>query len=278
MSEKLKVFKNRLQVLKKKYPAYNHFFEFYTQVILTRKGFEKTPQIKVPEIEKQILDLKLKEGFPLLSPEDFSLDTKHAQELFFCLCESLKKIPETKEKAEKIESYFKDHPESLEETFKDFLEKKGVTIDSLDENLLSFVLLQSLKPSLSACAEGLAPLLKDVYWDKGYCPICGHYPYIAVLRENGKKMAKCSFCEYEWQIERIFCPFCGHKDHKKLKYFEVEGEEGYRVYLCEACKAYLKTVDERVLADVVDLELEDIATIHLDILAEKEGYKKKMEA
>ena len=47
MSEKLKVFKNRLQVLKKKYPAYNHFFEFYTQVILTRKGFEKTPQIKV---------------------------------------------------------------------------------------------------------------------------------------------------------------------------------------------------------------------------------------
>ncbi|RLA97259.1 MAG: formate dehydrogenase accessory protein FdhE, partial [Deltaproteobacteria bacterium] len=33
-------------------------------------------------------------------------------------------------------------------------------------------------------------------------------------------------------------------------------------------------VDERLLPDVADLELEDIATIHLDILAEKEGYKK----
>ncbi len=278
MSEKLKAFKSRLQALKKRYPAYEHFFDFYAQVILTRKGFEKTPQVKVPKIEKQVFDLKLKEGFPLLSPDEFSLDTNHAQELFFRLCEGLKGIPETKEKAEKIEAYFKDHPEDLPQAFKSFLEKKDFSPDGLDENVFNFLLFQSLKPSLHACAEGLTPLLKNVYWDKGYCPICGHYPYMAALRENGKKFAKCSFCEYEWQIERIFCPFCGHKDHKKLRYFEVEGEEGYRVYLCEACKCYLKTVDERVLADVVDLELEDIATIHLDILAEKEGYKKKMEA
>jgi len=274
MSEELKAFKNRLQTLRKKYPAYNHFFDFYAGVILTRRGFQKSPRVKVPAIEKQMLDLMIKEGFPLLSPDNFSLDVNQAQELFFRLCKSLKEVPETKAKAERIESYFKDHREDLAQIFNHFLEKKYSTPDALDEYLLHFVLFHSLKPSLRACAEALAPSLEQVSWNNGYCPICGHYPHIAALKEDGKRFLKCSFCEYEWQIERVFCPFCGEKDYKKLKYLEAEGEEAYRVYLCEACKSYLKTVDERLLPDVADLELEDIATIHLDILAEKEGYKK----
>ncbi|MDL1970458.1 MAG: formate dehydrogenase accessory protein FdhE [Candidatus Desulfofervidaceae bacterium] len=274
----LKNFQYRLENLKKKYPMYENFFNFYGSVLLTRKNFSQKPQIESVVVEEEMAKLKLKEGFPLLEKAAFNVDLEHAQLLFFTLCDKLKDVKEVKSAAEKINSYFLQHPEALKKVFIAFLKENEIDQIDLDFNLLKFLVFHSLKPSLEICVQGLKQKLEGKTWMKGYCPICGHYPYIAALRENGKKFVRCSFCGYEWSIERIFCPFCGNKNHEKLKYFEVEGEEGYRVYVCEECKRYLKTVDENKIENVVDLDLEDIATLHLDILAEKEGYKKEAEA
>jgi FdhE protein len=71
---------------------------------------------------------------------------------------------------------------------------------------------------------------------------------------------------------RIKCPFCGNEEQKTLAYFTVEEDERYRVEVCDNCKRYIKTVDFRKTNERADLEVEDIATIHLDMLANEEGY------
>ena len=49
--------------------------------------------------------------------------------------------------------------------------------------------------------------------------------------------------------------------------------EKYRVYFCEKCHGYIKTVDEGKTGDgPLNLLWEDINTVQLDILAMREGY------
>jgi len=42
---------------------------------------------------------------------------------------------------------------------------------------------------------------------------------------------------------------------------------------CEKCHQYLKTIDTRMM-EMIDPELEDIATLHLDLLASQKGYRR----
>jgi FdhE protein len=46
------------------------------------------------------------------------------------------------------------------------------------------------------------------------------------------------------------------------------------VDLCDKCKQYIKTVDTRKTASDPDLNIEDIATMYLDILASEKGFKR----
>ena len=59
-----------------------------------------------------------------------------------------------------------------------------------------------------------------------------------------------------------------------MHYFFSEEEEAYRVDLCDQCRGYIKTVDSRKLEYEPDLDLEDVVTIHLDILAVERGYQR----
>jgi FdhE protein len=113
-------------------------------------------------------------------------------------------------------------------------------------------------------------------WLEGHCPLCGSEPALAKLRrDDGKRMLWCQFCGTEWGYPRIKCPFCATENQKSLKYIFTEGENRYRVYLCDECKRYMKTIDEREIpeAEKPDLSFENQKTLYLDILAEKDGYR-----
>jgi FdhE protein len=52
-----------------------------------------------------------------------------------------------------------------------------------------------------------------------------------------------------------------------------EEEEGFRVDFCKKCNRYIKTLDKRAVVSLVPLELENLVTLHLDILAHEQGFK-----
>jgi len=130
-----------------------------------------------------------------------------------------------------------------------------------------------IRPALERVAARYGDAVRKAEWEEGYCPICGRDPKIGEIRdEDGSRYLFCNQCGFEWNYLRIKCPFCGNEEQQSLAYFTIEGDERYRVDVCNECKRYIKIVDFREAKQKADLDVEDIATIHLDMLANEEGY------
>ncbi len=108
------------------------------------------------------------------------------------------------------------------------------------------------------------------------CPFCSRKPGVGVLRplgDGGQRSLVCSFCLGEWEFRRIVCPGCGEENHAKLPVYTAEEFKHVRVECCDSCRHYIKTVDltRNGLADPV---VDEIASIPLDLWAQKQGYTK----
>jgi len=141
--------------------------------------------------------------------------------------------------------------------------------------LWAFVLNYALRPWLRALAAAALPTIELEKWQQGKCPVCGGSPdFAALVKEpaEGGRVLLCSRCDTEWPFPRASCPHCGDSDPKKQGYHPV-GEGGrYRLYVCEACGGYVKTVDLRVVDNSLPLAVERVLTLGLDVAAIQAGY------
>ena len=131
----------------------------------------------------------------------------------------------------------------------------------------------ALKPYLEWAAEQVLPYVDQQRWKRGYCPVCGGAPDFATLdTEIGARYLLCSRCNSQWLYRRLGCPFCGTTDHTKLFYYPSD-DNVYRLYVCEACQRYLKTIDLREVGREVLLSVERITTVTMDAAARWAGYE-----
>jgi FdhE protein len=140
-----------------------------------------------------------------------------------------------------------------------------------DPTPTEFLIRLLLSPYLQRAAEVVLPLLDLGQWRRGYCPVCGGQPHFSALRGEGEQSLLCSRCNAEWPFSRMQCPFCGNADHSKLAYYSSE-DGVYRLYVCKACRRYLKTIDLRQAEGHV-LAVEPILTVGMDLSAREEGYR-----
>jgi len=274
--KKLENLKKRVQQLKKKRPGYKEILNFYQKVKEEQEKTRSSLKIKPLSFKKEWKDLLKKEGFPLLEKKDFPLDVKASITLFHSLCEIGKEAnPHMAEQVKKIEEAIDQKKLDLKKIFTGESKAHKVVDElGLDQKIFSFLLHESMKPSIETGVKKLHEELDAETWPKGYCPVCGSQPYLALLKgEGGKRYLLCSYCRYEWRTDRLLCPFCGNKEQQSLNYFYAEGEETYRMDTCDKCHQYIKTIDARNI-EIIDLVLEDLATLHLDILAAQKGFKK----
>lgn len=144
----------------------------------------------------------------------------------------------------------------------------------LDQGLFRFVMSHTLHPVLHAYAVAAAPMLNDSPWLRGSCPVCGGFPDFSALEGSfGARRLLCGRCDSEWTYRRIGCPFCDNEDSTALGYFTT-GHDAYRLYVCERCKGYLKTVDTRETQHARPLPLERILTVGMDLAAAEHGYRR----
>jgi formate dehydrogenase accessory protein FdhE len=111
------------------------------------------------------------------------------------------------------------------------------------------------------------------------CPACGSSPSVARLRRpDGRRVLTCSLCGSEWEAARLLCTCCGTHEREDLGMLRLADGDARWVETCEACKGYIKTVDERRLpeGETVLPVVEEAATLHLDLLAEREGYIRRV--
>jgi hypothetical protein len=144
----------------------------------------------------------------------------------------------------------------------------------LDPGLVWTLAQNALKPALYAWCCQLSPLTEGVDWRRGYCPICGSAATLAELRGNDQsKHLRCALCGADWPFPQLQCMYCGNEDHSTLSYFYPDGErEKQRIEVCDKCGGYLKVIAAFSPIPVQVLPIEDLATLHLDYIAQERGY------
>lgn len=134
------------------------------------------------------------------------------------------------------------------------------------------ILAEIWRPFIRLYGQTIGPSLDLNQWMYGFCPVCGGVPYLACLKDNGKRHLFCSLCGFKWPYKRLGCPYCGNTDPRRISFLEVR-DGAYRLYVCDACKGYLKAVDERKAGyKVEDPHRVYISTRFLDALARDQGY------
>jgi FdhE protein len=275
----LEKLKERIQQIKKKRPAYGEILDFYQKVKGAQNKLKASLKIDPIKLKKEWKELLAKEGFSLIQKEDFPLDIEASARLFQSLCQIGKDAnPHMAAQVRKIEEALASKRIDLKKLFKKGVKEQRIEQVAgeleLDKKVFSFLIQSSIKPSIEAGMEQLRNDLDPETWLKGHCPVCGSLPSLGLLKEEvGKRYLLCSYCGFQWRIDRLICPFCNNKEQQSLHYLFAEGEEAYRIDLCEKCHQYIKTIDLRNLEES-DPSLEDLATLHLDILASQKGYKR----
>ncbi len=273
----------RVRQGKEEHPEYESFLDFWEKILSVQAAFDSRIKITEKDLPESLNGLKLKEGFPLLAWNTAPFEESLFQEVFLALCKATRKSNKKFEKEiPGIEKWHKDNGPAFsdwlnlyfQEERKPFLQKAHD--HGLDADLMVFLFSASWKPFMKSWSEALAPRLTPIKeeWNRGYCPVCGSSPLLSFLQEDGKKVAVCSTCEQVWPIPRLFCPNCSNTDQKTLHYFFVEGDEGDRIEVCDLCRHYLKTLDLRKKGVDPIPVIEDLLTTHLDLWAQKKGYKK----
>jgi FdhE protein len=269
----------RTRQIKKKRPGYGEILDFYQKVRHEQEKIKASLTIEPIRLKKEWKDLLAKEGFSVIEKKDFPLDIEASFSLFQSLCKIGKEAnPYMAEQVGKIEENIDKNRINLKGLFKEGVHEEKVEQIAeelgLDKKVFFFLIHNSIRPSIEAAVEKLLNELNTETWMKGYCPVCGSLPHLSLLKgEVGKRFLLCSYCGYQWQTDRIVCPFCNNKDQESLHYFTAEGEETYRIDLCDKCHNYIKTIDLRTIGEI-DASLEDLATLHLDVIASQKGYRR----
>ncbi len=167
----------------------------------------------------------------------------------------------------------------------DELEKMAKKI-GVEPAEVGFVFGQGVKLLMEHYQKPMAEAVEDLRWTKGYCPVCGSFPEISMLRpkpaeqdisaylkaHGGQCWLHCSLCGHEWRFKRSMCAFCDNEDKDTLGYFSADGDETERVYTCKKCKKYIVSVDEREFIEPYHPDAAPLELIVLDMVAQDKGF------
>jgi FdhE protein len=235
-------------------------------------------------VEDKLIPGKMTGGLPLIDLAGNKYDLARPKEYFYSLISiAEKRMPaEAHRFLDVIKNEQFDWEVIIRESFnpapegEEIPEREARASGEHDEqiDLIDLFIEESLRPELEVVAEKYGALVEKSDWTEGYCPICGKEPKIGEIRESedGRRYLFCHQCGYKWHFRRIKCPFCGNEEQHSLAYFAVEGEESHRVDVCNKCRRYIKIIELPKSSEGVNLDVEDIATLHLDMLAYEEGY------
>lgn len=269
--------------IKARSPSYIHLIDFFEPIFIAQETAKNSITLPQIAISPDIVTIKTKNDFSLITKSEFKIDFEATRRLFLEICNIANSLDtnlflsNTLAVAQKnVETGKID----IKELSNAVLEENDAYFEDLGKQFqinpiaLYFATYHSLRPSIERYATLLSDYLdSNQAWKKGYCPICGSYPYISSLEQDGVRYVYCGFCGHRWNVSRIFCVFCENQDQKELYYLYTDEEKEYRIDGCEHCKKYIKTIDIRNMERPFYPPLEQIATIHLDMTAKNEGLK-----
>jgi FdhE protein len=151
--------------------------------------------------------------------------------------------------------------------FVQFAEENG-----LETWIPQFLAETALRPYLRLTAEKVQLSFDRAVPGAG-CPVCGEPVRLATLEDEGKKVVQCPRCLAHWNAKRLECSHCGNENHKTIQFITIEGDAVSQIQVCDECKGYTKIIDTRQYITKPSAALLDLNSIHLDFVAQENGYQ-----
>lgn len=254
-------------------PAYLSLIAFYGPVFVAQAdAFAQTDPPPIP-VDEADMAARRAAGRALITPAMFSVDAPAAARLLQRVCriaaDTGEKLADTGRALDQAMAGGLDVAPYLAETH-----RTAALAETLDvpRDMLDLLFHLACQPSITVGARKLSAGLAEEPAARPDCPVCGSSPAIGELDGNGAQWLHCRLCRHRWPIRRIICPACGSNDADVLGYLYSEQEAEYRVSLCDGCKHYLKVVDTRKMNRPFFPPLEQVVTLHLDMLVTEKGY------
>ncbi|MEW6378378.1 MAG: formate dehydrogenase accessory protein FdhE [bacterium] len=286
-----------LDRIQKKHPEIDEIVIFYKEILKRQLQAKKNIHLPSIALAEEKTRGKLEKGCPLLELSFIPANFKAYEPLIGELTALLKnRGPAVNNQIENI------HQDILRDSYifislaQNYLLHNWAPIydfaqvHDLDLALLFFFLKNSVKPFAESVAEEIVSTCNLPSWTESSCPICGSLPALSYLKpvkaeesqnqlsfQGRQRFLICSLCNHCWSFPRLRCPFCQTEQADALQYFYLDSDDkAGRIDVCNNCKGYIKTInyDYGLIPEEL-LFLEDLNTIHWDLMAEKEGYCKK---
>lgn len=157
-------------------------------------------------------------------------------------------------------------------------------IAEADAGVIAFASRMVLRPLLARQAAEVAARIKDVPWQRPFCPVCGDKPdFSRLLRvrddaeyingHGGVRFLRCATCGTQWRYKRISCTDCGNEEPSRLTVLHASTRPFERLDVCEACKTYCPCLDASEFVEVPDPDVAALALLPLELDAKNKGYR-----
>ncbi len=228
-------------------------------------------------------------GKPALDPGAVPFDPRLLRSLFSAFCTAAARHGRQTEDTQRLVAAAEDNPALPEELARqaafgpemEHLESLARQFGILVDALL-FVGRALAAPFLAEAARRIEEGSKATAGAAeahSRCRMCDSPPSLAKLRrEDGRRILYCGLCGTSWEFARLACPWCQSGDQQAPTLLRFSHADPRWVEGCDRCRGYVKTVDERRLpvGEVVVPVVEETATLYLDLLAEREGYIRRL--
>jgi len=238
-------------------------------------------ELKLAPADRSLIDgEKLRQGIPCISQTPFFLKGDPWEKIGLAVLPAMSEgFPALGEDVAKLEELIKSGDFRLIDAFADFPGSIESAVArwsheaDIEPQAIGLLLGAVTRIVLQAKSAGLGEHIEGMGWDKGYCPVCGAHPTIAVIREKiPQRWLHCSRCGYEWRFSRMFCPGCEQESPSGMDYFYVEDRGQETAFTCNSCKRYLITLNQ--ISDIgdYDRDVSAMGLIHLDLIMQEKGF------
>jgi len=228
-----------------------------------------------PKIDRR----KFKGGVPVIRQAMLFHDNDPWEEIALSLIPAMKQgFPALQGDLEKLEVIVKNRNISIYDYFKSYPADGDAIVNGWASeftiNTAAITLLLRFITRIILEKRWKHIELKGDDWEKGYCPVCGTFPSIAMIKEKiAERWLHCSQCGYEWKFSRVICPYCEHEACKEMPFFFVEGNDKECAFACDKCKRYLITLTRMSDLIIRDLDISAISLTHLDLIMQEKGFQ-----
>jgi hypothetical protein len=255
---------------KSEHPELAELLDFYDKLFRIQFAFKAQQLSGQPGGiggAKEIRSQNLADGLPQITFDELGLQLVPVAPLYQRIADLLAPylgFPRSREED--------PEPQRILETAREIFTNLGPLVGSKrSEDFHRTVSGLVMAPFLQRACESILPRIPQNSWHLGACPVCGGKPSFAALTEDfGSRLLLCSRCNGEWSYSRLGCPFCEGKDPQT---YYVSEDGSYRLYICDACHRYLKTMDIRERGSDRCLPVENLLTVSMDMAAQQKGYK-----